>query len=65
MPSVSGKQASFMAACAHGAKLDVPCPPPKVAKEFNKADAGTGILKRKKTKRQKVKHRDKTFTMRN
>ncbi len=54
-----------MAACAHGAKLDIPCPPPKISKEFNQADKGTGILKRKKTKRQKFKHRGKTFTMRN
>lgn len=33
-----------MAACSHGAKYDK-CPPEKVAKEFNQADAGTGILK--------------------
>jgi hypothetical protein len=45
MPSKSGKQARLMAAAAHdpkfAKKVDVPV---KVAKEFNKADAGTGIL---------------------
>lgn len=35
-----------MAACAHGAKYQS-CPPSKVAKEFNAADKGTGILKKK------------------
>ena len=45
MPSHSNKQARFFAACAHGA--DYPsCPDKKVAKEFNKADAKTGKLKR-------------------
>jgi hypothetical protein len=44
MPSKTKSQAKLMAACAHGA--DYPsCPPKKVAKEFNKADTGTGILK--------------------
>lgn len=47
MPSKSKAQAKFMAACAHGAKYDK-CPPKKVAKEFNQADKGTGILKKKK-----------------
>jgi hypothetical protein len=36
-----------MAACAHGAGYAA-CPPVSVAKEFNQADKGTGILKRKK-----------------
>lgn len=44
MPSTSKKQGKFMAACAHGAKYKS-CPPKKVAKEFNKADKETGILK--------------------
>lgn len=35
-----------MAACAHGAGYQA-CPPTSVAKEFNAADKGTGILKRK------------------
>ncbi len=49
MPSKTKKQARLMAACAHNA--DYPsCPPAKVAKEFNKADKGTGILKGKKKK---------------
>lgn len=49
MPSKTSKQARLMAACAHGAKYKS-CPPKSVAKEFNKADAGSGILKRKKRK---------------
>ena len=49
MPSKTKKQARLMAACSHGA--DHPnCPPAKVAKEFNKADKGTGILKGKRKK---------------
>lgn len=49
MPSKTLKQAKLMAACAHGAKY-ASCPPMKVAKEFNKADAKTGILRKKKRK---------------
>lgn len=45
MPSKSSKQARFMAACAHGAGYSS-CPPSSVAKEFNQADKGTGILKK-------------------
>ena len=49
MPSVSLPQARLMAGAAHNPafakKVGVP---PKVAKEFNKADAKTGILKKKK-----------------
>lgn len=33
-----------MAACSHGAGYSS-CPPMKVAKEFNQADKGTGILR--------------------
>jgi len=44
MPSKTKKQARFMAACAHDAGYTT-CPPDKVAKEFNKADVSTGILK--------------------
>lgn len=47
MPSKSKKQANLMAACSHGADYDK-CPPKKVAKDFNKADKKTGILKSKK-----------------
>jgi hypothetical protein len=47
MPSKSGKQARLMAAAAHNPafarKVGVPV---KVAKEFNRADAGSGILGR-------------------
>ena len=46
MPSKSPKQAKLMAACSHGANYDK-CPPKKVAHEFNQADKGTGILKKK------------------
>lgn len=35
-----------MAACAHGSSY-ASCPPDAVAKEFNVADAQTGILKKK------------------
>lgn len=49
MPSKSKKQARTMAAAAHNPafakKLGIPR---KVAKEFNRADAGTGILKGKR-----------------
>jgi len=37
-----------MAACAHGAGYKS-CPPKKVSREYNKADKGTGILKKKKS----------------
>lgn len=51
MPSKSKSQARLMAGAAHdpkfAAKVGVP---PSVAKEFNKADAKTGILKKKKPK---------------
>jgi hypothetical protein len=47
MPSVSKKQARFMAAAAHNPKFAKKAGiKPKVAKEFNQADAGTGILKK-------------------
>lgn len=49
MPSKNKRQARLMAAAAHdpefAKKVGVPV---KVAKEFNKADAVTGILKKKK-----------------
>ncbi len=52
MPSKSKKQARMMAACAHNEefckKVGVPM---KVAKEFNKEDVKTGILKKKKKKK--------------
>lgn len=51
MPSSSKKQAITMAAAAHNPKfarkLGIP---PKVAKEFNASDKGTGILKGKRKK---------------
>lgn len=49
MPSKSGPQARLMAGAAHdprfAKKVGVPM---AVAKEFNRADAKTGILRRKK-----------------
>lgn len=54
MPSKSPKQARMMAAAAHNPafakKVGVPV---KVAKEFNKADTGTGIIKPKRKFRRK------------
>ena len=47
MPSKSPKQARLMAACAHGAKYEK-CPPRRVAREYNQADKGTGILRKKR-----------------
>ncbi len=48
MPSKSKKQAKFMAAAAHSPsfakKVKVP---QSVAQEFNQADKGTGILRKK------------------
>ena len=43
MPSKTPAQRRFMAACAHGWKPKKgKCPPRKVAKEFNRADAKRG-----------------------
>jgi len=54
MPSKTAKQARYMAMCAHTPKKG--CPTQSVAKEFNKADKGTGILKsKKKTKSKSTK----------
>ena len=55
MPSKSAKQARLMAGVAHSKsfaeKVGIP---QKVGKEFNQADAGTGILKKKKKKKKKT-----------
>lgn len=49
MPSKSAKQARTMAAAAHDPKFAKKVGiPQKVAKEFNKADKGTGIRKKPK-----------------
>ena len=51
MPSKSAKQARTMAAAAHNPKFAKKVGiPPSVAKEFNQADKGTGILRRKRKK---------------
>lgn len=47
MPSKSPAQARLMAAAAHS-KGGYGGVPQKVGAEFNKADAGTGILKKKR-----------------
>lgn len=51
MPSTSAKQARTMAGAAHNPefakKMGIPR---KVAKEFNRADKRTGILRKKKPK---------------
>lgn len=48
MPSKTAKQARTMAAAAHDPKFAKKVGiPPKVAKEFNQADKGTGIRKKK------------------
>jgi hypothetical protein len=48
MPSKSPSQARLMAAAAHNPKFAKRAGVPQaVAKEFNKADAKTGILKKK------------------
>lgn len=49
MPSKTPKQARTMAAAAHNPKFAKKMGiPKKVAKDFNQADAGTGIIKPKK-----------------
>lgn len=51
MPSKSPAQARFMAAAAHNPKFAKKAGvPPGVAKEFNAADKGGPMLKRKKPK---------------
>lgn len=48
MPSKSKKQARLMAAAAHNPEFaEKAGVPQKVAKEFNRADKKTGILKKK------------------
>ena len=50
MPSTSSKQARFMAAASHNPKFAKKVGiPQSVAKDFNKADTDTGILKKSKS----------------
>ncbi len=52
MPSKTPKQARFMAMIAHDPKAAKRVGVPQsVGKEFNKADAGTGIIKPKVSKK--------------
>lgn len=51
MPSKSPAQARLMAAAAHDPKFAKRAGVPRgVAKEFNQADKGTGILRKKRKK---------------
>lgn len=51
MPSKSPAQARLMAAASHSPKFAKKAGvPPRVAKEFNRADTGTGILRKKRKK---------------
>ncbi len=59
MPSKSPKQARFMAAVAHNPAFAKKAGVPQsVGEEFNSADEGTGILK-KKSKRKPAKQASK------
>jgi hypothetical protein len=52
MPSRSAKQARFMAAAAHNPKFARKAGiKQSVAREFNQADKGTGIIRPKRSKR--------------
>lgn len=45
MPSKSHAQADYMSMCAHDPKhANGKCPPASFAKEFNRADKGTGMI---------------------
>lgn len=62
MPSSSSKQARLMAAAAHNPKFAKKVGvPPSVAKDFNAADAGTGILKKKKRPKQFTLQKEKSY----
>lgn len=51
MPSVSRKQARFMAAVAHSPSFAKEVGVPQsVGRDFNQADAGTGILNKRKAR---------------
>lgn len=53
-----------MAAAAHSPKFAKKVGiPQKVAKEFNASDVGTGMIRPKKKKAQKIKHRGRAYTM--
>ena len=58
MPSKSAKQKRFMAAAAHNPafakKLNIP---QKVARDFNQADKGTGILKGPRSRASKARRK--------
>jgi len=55
----------MMAGVAHSPKFAKKVGvPTKVGKKFNAADKGTGMLRPKKAKAEKVKHRGKNYTMR-
>ena len=52
MPSKSPKQARLMAAAAHDPKFAKKVGvPPKVARDFNQADKGTGMIRKPKARK--------------
>ena len=56
MPSSTAKMARFMAMCAHSpGAAHGKCPPAKVAKEFNQADKGGALLKKKISRKPRVR----------
>jgi len=58
MPSKTPKQARTMAAAAHNPKFAKKMGiPKKVAKDFNKADTGTGIIQPKKGRKPSFSYR--------
>ena len=60
MPSKTPKQARLMAMVAHNPKLAKKTGVPvKVARDFNKADAGTGIIKPKLKPKPKTRAKGK------
>ncbi len=63
MPSKSKAQARLMAAAAH-TKGGYGGVPQSVGKEFNSADAGTGILKKRATSNKMPGFRGKTLRSR-
>jgi hypothetical protein len=50
VPSKSKKQVRFMAGCANNPEEMANCPPPKVAKEFAKADSRAAKQDRRRGK---------------
>lgn len=61
MPSKTPAMANFMAMCAHNPQhANGKCPSPEVAKEFNQADKGTGMIQHNPKSRNKNRFRKRT-----